>query len=164
VNSEAANIIERLALKPHPEGGYYREVYRAPSYVRTLDGRDLERSAGTAVYFLLADDDFSAFNQVQGSDEVWHLYAGGPLELHVIEGSGHTVQLLSTDLEQGEPLAVVPAGAWQAARLVPEARWALLGCTVAPGFDFADFELPPAAELLASHPEHSAIIGALTRD
>jgi predicted cupin superfamily sugar epimerase len=99
MNNEAARIVERLALKPHPEGGYYREIYRSPSSVRILD-RDLERSAGTAVYYLLADSDFSAFNLVQGSDEVWHLYVGGPVELHVIEGGSYTVKLLSSDLEQ----------------------------------------------------------------
>jgi predicted cupin superfamily sugar epimerase len=163
MNNEAARIVERLALKPHPEGGYYREIYRSPSSVRILD-RDLERSAGTAVYYLLADSDFSAFNLVQGSDEVWHLYAGGPVELHVIEGGSYTVKLLSSDLEQGAPVAVVPAGAWQAARLTPDAEWALCGCTVSPGFDFADFEIPPRDTLLTAHPEHAAIISALTRD
>lgn len=108
VNSDAATLIERLGLTPHPEGGYYREVYRSASNVRTLDHRGLERSAGTAVYFLLADGDFSAFNQVQGADELWHLYAGGPLEIHVIQQSGHTVQLLSNDLDQGEPSWLSP--------------------------------------------------------
>lgn len=164
VNSDAATLIERLGLTPHPEGGYYREVYRSASNVRTLDHRGLERSAGTAVYFLLADGDFSAFNQVQGADELWHLYAGGPLEIHVIQQSGHTVQLLSSDLDRGEPFVVVPAGGWQAARLAPGAAWALCGCTVAPGFDFADFALSRADALLALHPEHEDIINALTRD
>jgi predicted cupin superfamily sugar epimerase len=164
VNSEAARVIERLALEPHPEGGYYREIYRAPQGVRTLDGRELERSASTAVYYVLADDDFSAFNRVQGSDEVWHLYAGGPVELHIIgEGGGHTVLLLASDLERGEPVAVVPAGTWQAARLAPGAEWAFCGCTVAPGFEFADFEVTPAGALLAAHPEHAELISALTR-
>lgn len=149
MNDEAATIRERLGLEPHPEGGYYREVYRAPLRVRTLDGRDLERSAGTAVYFLLADGDFSAFNREQ-SDEVWHLYAGGPLELHVIDDAGYSMHVLSNDLARGEPVVVIPAGAWQAARLAPQAEWALGGCTVAPGFDFSEVELPAGDTLLAS--------------
>jgi predicted cupin superfamily sugar epimerase len=162
MHSDAAKIIERLALEPHLEGGYYREVYRSSARVRTLDGRELERSAGTAVYFVLAEDDFSAFNREQ-SDEVWHLYAGGPLELHVIDDSGYTRHLLSSDLEQGEPVAVVPAGAWQAARLAPEAEWAFCGCTVAPGFEFEGFELPPRDAMLTVYPQHAGLLRALTR-
>jgi hypothetical protein len=160
-------IVERLALVPHPEGGYFREVYRS---AMTLDhpgipsGMRAKRSAGTLIYFLLSGDDFSAFHRVRASDEVWHLYAGGPLEIFVIDAAGGLDRrLVTTDLTTGEPTTLIPAGAWQAARLAPGARWALGGCTVAPGFDYDDFELPPAAWLLERYPEHEATIRVLTR-
>lgn len=166
MDEAARRIVERFALAPHPEGGFYREVYRSALAVRRSgvpEGIDPVRCAGTLIYFMLADAQFSAFHRVLGSDEIWHLYAGGPLELHTIDASGeHSARTLTTDLEAGEPAAVVAAGAWQAARLAPGARWAFCGCTVAPGFDFADFEMPPAATLIEAHPAHAAIIRELT--
>jgi predicted cupin superfamily sugar epimerase len=160
-------IVERFELIPHPEGGYYREVFRsALALDRAGSGakRGATRSASTLIYFLLADGDFSAFHRVRSSDEVWHLYAGGPLELHTIDSAhAHTKHVLSGDLANGEPACVVPADCWQAARLAPASAWAFAGCTVAPGFDFADFEMPPGDELAASFPEHYRIIRELTR-
>jgi predicted cupin superfamily sugar epimerase len=167
VQEAVRKIVERFALTPHPEGGYYREVFRSQLALEHI-GRDGARGArrcgGTLIYFLLADRDFSAFHRVRGADEVWHLYAGGPLELHAIDGSRrHELRMLTTDLERGEPAAVVPADCWQAARLAPGAGWAFCGCAVAPGFEFADFEMPPADELAASFPAHERIIRELTR-
>jgi predicted cupin superfamily sugar epimerase len=160
-------IVERFELVPHPEGGYFREVYRSAmklDHPGVPAGQRADRSAGTLIYFLLAGDDFSAFHRVRFSDEIWHLYAGGPLELFVIDEDGALGQrLLTTDLNQGEPTTIVPAGHWQSARLAEGASWALGGCTVSPGFDYEDFEMPPAAELLELYPEHSATISALTR-
>jgi uncharacterized protein len=160
-------IVERFELVPHPEGGFFREVYRS---TLTLDhpgvpkGFAPERSAGTLIYFLLSGSDFSAFHRVRWSDEIWHLYAGGPLEIFVIDADGSLERrLLTTDLVQGEPTTLIPAGAWQSARLADGAGWALGGCTVAPGFDFEDFEMPPRAELLERFPRHEATIRALTR-
>lgn len=162
-----AAIVRRFDLQPHPEGGYFREVYRSAV---TVDHPGIpvhearERRGGTLIYFLLGRDDFSAFHRVRWTDEIWHLYAGGPIELHLLEPSGaHSTRVLASDLTSGEPTTVVPAGWWQAARLAPGCRWAFGGCTVAPGFDFADFEMPPRADLLAQHPQHAEIITALTR-
>jgi predicted cupin superfamily sugar epimerase len=116
------------------------------------------------IYYLLVDEQFSAFHRVRWSDEIWHLYAGGPLELHTLDGGGHHARhLLTSDLERGEPAAVVEAGCWQAARLAGPARWAFGGCTVAPGFDFADFEMPAARALAERYPRHEALIRSLTR-
>src|SRR5690606_30552146 len=99
------------------------------------------RSTGTLIYYLLLRGQFSAFHRVRWSDEIWHAYAGGPLELHTIDADGrHRTRILTADLERGEPTAVVPAGVWQGARPAGDAEWAFGGCTVAPGFDFADFE------------------------
>lgn len=159
-------IVDRLGLTAHPEGGYYREIFRSSMTVDRPGATsvDRRRSMSTFIYFLLASDDFSAFHRVVGSDEIWHLYAGGPLELHMIDdGSRYAKHVLATDLARGEPARVVPAGWWQAARLAEGANFAFCGCTVAPGFDFADFEMPSAAALVAIEPSHERIIRELTK-
>lgn len=166
MNQAVQRIIERFALAPHPEGGYFREIYRSPLTLRhpRIDGGNAERCGGTFIYFLLAEGQFSAFHRVLWTDEIWHVYAGGPLELHTIDADDrYSRTLLTIDLERGEPTAVVPAGVWQAARLPPGCAWAFGGCTVAPGFEFADFEMPSAAELLERHARHERIIRELTR-
>jgi predicted cupin superfamily sugar epimerase len=131
----AKEIIETLGLQPHPEGGHYRETFR--------DGRSVEgRAASTAIYFLLAEGEVSRWHRVDAA-EIWHHYGGAPLRLSVAE-LGHASQdvILGTGLAEGErPQAVVPAGAWQSARSL--GAWTLVGCTVAPGFEFAGFELAP---------------------
>jgi hypothetical protein len=160
-------IVERFELEPHPEGGYFREVYRASmqlDHPGIPDREACQRPAATLIYFLLSGDDFSALHRVRHSDEVWHLYAGGPLEITVIDERGRLgVRELTTDLGVGEPTTMIPAGSWQSARLAPGAAWALGGCSVAPGFDYRDFEMPAAGELLALFPEHEATIRQLTR-
>lgn len=130
----AAEIIALLHLKPHPEGGHYRETFRDP---REVEGR----SVGTAIYFLLAEGEASRWHFID-SAELWHFYDGAPLELDVAEGERRRTVVLGSDLAAGQrPQAVVRAGAWQAARSL--GAWTLVGCTVAPGFDFAAFELAP---------------------
>lgn len=131
----ADDIIRLLDLAPHPEGGHFRETYRDPA------GNAEGRSAGTAIYFLLKAGEVSRWHRVDAS-EVWHWYAGAPLALS-IHGDTETVShRLGPDLGAGErPQAVVPANAWQQARSLGE--WTLTGCTVAPGFDFAGFEIAP---------------------
>jgi uncharacterized protein len=161
------DIVDRFELIPHPEGGYFREVYRsglAFNHPAIDPARGARRCGSTLIYFLLANDDFSAFHRLHWTDEIWHLYAGGPLELHTIDTSQrYAKQLLTGDLTRGEPASVVPAGCWQAARLAPGSAWAFCGCTVAPGFEFADFEMPRAAELAAAFPAHERIIRELTK-
>lgn len=127
----AEEVIDRLGLTPHPEGGFYRETFREP--------------ASTAIYYLLREDDRSAWHRMQNAAEVWHYYAGSPLELSVSTGKGRTVVRLGPDLAAGEvPQAVVPVGVWQSARPVPgHPGWVLVGCTVAPAFRFTHFELAP---------------------
>lgn len=161
--SPAREIRDRLRLLPHPEGGAYREVFRSPAIV-SHPLTAAPRNAATAIYYLLEAGDFSAFHRVC-SDETWHLYDGGPLELHLIDGNGdHRMVLLGADVIAGQvPQFTIPAGTLQAARPAPQAPHALCGCTVAPGFDFADFEMPPRRDLLAAHPGLAEIIHALTR-
>jgi len=160
-------IVDRFNLIPHPEGGFFREVYRsavAIDHPGIDTGTTRRRSGSTHIYFLLSGNDFSAFHRVRWSDEIWHLYAGGPLELHTFDAvHRYEKHILTNDLARGEPAHVVPADHWQAARLAAGGSWAFCGCTVAPGFDFADFEMPPASELIATHPAHERIIRELTK-
>ena len=131
----AADIIARLELKPHPEGGHYRETFRDSR--RDADGR----SVSTAIYFLLARGERSRWHRIDAI-EIWHYYAGSALTLQIADGADTRTVRLGPDLAAGEvPQAIVPAQAWQAAESTGE--WTLVGCTVAPGFDFAAFELAP---------------------
>jgi predicted cupin superfamily sugar epimerase len=134
---EVRALIERLRLEPHPEGGYYRELYRSNQRVQPLDDRP-ERAAATTIFFLLAAGQHSRWHRVR-SDEIWHFYAGDPLDLHVATGSLDAVEHLTLSglAGPGQLVHVVPAGKWQSAK--PRGEYSLVGCTVAPGFDFADF-------------------------
>jgi len=159
--------IDTLQLKPHPEGGFYRETYRAPLQIEksALHGSFKgDRNASTAIYFLIAGDNFSAFHRI-ASDEMWHFYAGGPLAVEVIDPAGRYSQILvGNDPEAGEEFqAVVPARCWFSSHVKNPASYSLVGCTVAPGFDFADFEIARRASLIAEFPEHRALIERLTR-
>ena len=158
-------LVDQLKLQPHPEGGFFRETYRDALTLTGLpEGFSGPRSASTAIYYLLERGDMSALHRI-ASDEVWHHYAGGALTVHVLHPSGrHEVLRLGLDLAAGErPQAVVPAGAWFGARLEGDHDFALVGCTVAPGFDFRDFELGTREALLADFPDQAALVRELTR-
>lgn len=130
-------LIARLDLAPHPEGGHYRQVYKSTDHVQPGDDRAL-RAALTTIYFLLAAGEHSRWHRVR-SDEVWHFYEGDPLELLVMNAAMtelSTVRLAGSD--DGVRVHVVPSGCWQAAR--PQGAYSLVGCTVAPGFEFEDFD------------------------
>jgi len=157
--------IEALGLKPHPEGGFYRETYRAELTLQNLpEGFKGPRSASTGIYFLLRNNDFSALHRIP-SDEMWHFYAGNPLVVHVLHPAGQREDvLLGSNPRAGEvPQAVVPAGCWFGSRLRSGEGFALVGCTVAPGFDFADFEMAGRDDLIHAFPQHRALIEQLTR-
>ena len=159
---DAQAVIASLGLTPHPEGGFFRQTFRAAATVQAPVGA-YRRAASTAIYFLLRAGDFSAFHAVS-SDEVWHHYLGSSLELHTIDGAGQHQRIeLGPDLMAGErPQWVVLAGVLQAARVIGDG-FALVGCTVAPGFDFADFSMPPRADLSARFPSLRDVIEAFTR-
>jgi predicted cupin superfamily sugar epimerase len=163
VNAEARKIVAALGLAPVTrEGGYFRQTWRS--------------EAGSAIYFLLTPEDFSALHRLRRADETWHFYAGDPVE-HAMLGPGDAVARLTTfgnDVLAGEtPQLLVPAGVWQGARLAPSgedvtataprAGWALLGCTLAPAWDDKDFELADRAALEREFPGAAALIRALTR-
>jgi predicted cupin superfamily sugar epimerase len=164
---EAKDWIEWLQLRPHPEGGFFRETYRSPETIprRHLPPRFAgDRAFATAIYFLLQGDDFSALHRIK-QDELWHFYDGCPLTISVITDAGDLSAIrLGRGVRAGEVLqAVVPAGYLFGARPDDRGSYALAGCTVAPGFDFADFEMPSRQELVARYPQHKAVIEQLTR-
>ena len=154
--------VEKLDLQAHPEGGYYKETYRAESQ-HQFEGFSTARNVATGIYFLLTQGNFSAFHRIK-SDEMWHFYDGSPIEVICINEVGELSTIhLGLDVEHGEvPQAVVPANVWFASR-VTKGDYALVGCTVAPGFDFKDFELAERKQLIEKFPVHRAVITALTR-
>lgn len=165
---DAREWIETLGLKDHPEGGFFRETYRA---AETIARENLpprfsgDRAFSTAIYFLLEGSDFSALHRIR-QDEMWHFYDGCPLLVSSISPEGTlSVVRLGRNVQAGEVLqAVVPAGYFFGARPSDADSYSLVGCTVAPGFDFADFELPTRAELVGRFRQHAAMINELTRD
>ena len=153
-----------LGLTPHPERGFFAETYRAPLSIDGLP-HGAPRNASTAIYFLLADDQRSSALHRLKSDELFHLYEGGPVNVAMLfpDGTGK-VATLGRELAAGErPQLVLPAGTWFGACLAPEASHALWGCTVAPGFDFADFELADEDALIACYPDFADLIHSLRK-
>jgi uncharacterized protein len=160
--------IKKLNLEPHPEGGFYRQTYQADLVLPRAalpPNFTGPRAVSTAIYFLLEGKSFSAFHRLR-SDELWHFYAGAPLLVHVIGESGeYSKILLGSDPDAEEQRqAAVKAGRWFASHLRDRKSFALVGCTVAPGFDFTDFELAKREELTRRYPQHRLLIEKLTRD
>jgi hypothetical protein len=153
-------LVRALALEPHPEGGYFRETYRSGR----LDAGG--RAAATMIYYLLPQGQVSRLHRID-ADEGWHLYLGGPLEIFEFDqrdpGAGPRITVLGRNLVQGEcPQHLVPAGRWFGAALRPGVPYALVGCTVAPGFEFSSFELGSRVELGARFPAALELIRRLT--
>lgn len=160
--------IEILELVKHPEGGYYKEVYRSDEniYKNALPSRySGDRNVATSIYFLINGDEFSSFHRIQ-SDETWHFYQGTTLELLVIDDHGKLMVFkLGVDLEAGEQLQhTIPRNHWFAARVIDKGSYTLVGCTVAPGFHFDDFELAERSKLIGQFPKHKKLIEELTFD
>ena len=138
MHRRARDLISELGLQPHPEGGYFLEVFRSAHNVQPLDERSA-RSALTTIYFLLTKGQYGRWHRV-ASDETWHFYEGDPLEIYWIDDRNVVHQeVLGTGTSNVRPMCVVPAGCWQAAK--PLGEYSFLGCDVAPGFEFQDFEM-----------------------
>jgi uncharacterized protein len=155
-------LIERLKLEPHPEGGFFRETYRDEQSVHRAGSSDA-RAASTAIYFLLCDGAHSAWHRIR-SDEVWHFYAGDPLDVHVLDAQGKLVtHRLGNALAHPDAVfqAVVSAGDWFAAACAEPSGAALVGCTVAPGFEFSEFEMAERGALETQYPQHRELIARL---
>lgn len=159
--------IEKLALTQHIEGGAFREVYRSPLTITkgalpvVFKG---DRNISTSIYFLLAKGQFSAFHRI-ASDEGWHFYYGDPLLIFEIKQDGTQItHRLGSDIEKGEQFqAMIQAGSWFASAPAEGSEYSLVGCTVSPGFDFADFELAEQASLIRQFPQHAGLIDKFTR-
>jgi uncharacterized protein len=163
----AQQLIQQYNLQPHPEGGWYKETYKSAEQISAaaLPARfGGARTFSTAIYFLLEQGNFSAFHRIK-SDECWHFYAGDPLDVFVLNQDGELdIIHLGNDISKGQLFQyVVPADCWFASRPAAGSSFCFVGCTVAPGFDFADFEMADAGNLTAIFPEHESVIKTLCR-
>lgn len=164
-DSMIGQLIEKLGLQPHPEGGYFAETFRSGETTNPGGRYPADRSTGTAIYYLLTPDTFSGMH-ILTSDEIFHFYLGDAVEQLQLfaDGASRRVEI-GADIAAGQmPQMVVPKNVWQGARLKPGGRFALLGCTVAPGFDFADFSMGKRTDLCARWPDATDLITALTRE
>jgi predicted cupin superfamily sugar epimerase len=158
LNAAAERLVRELALEQHPEGGYYREVFRSPQTVVTTNGDT--RSALTVIYFLLAENQVSTWHRLR-SDETWHFACGDEIEISLLEDAGHATTLIVGP--SGPYVAAVPAGLPFAARVRSGTGFALVTCCVAPGFEFEDFEMLDVAGLLRAHPDCADMIASYVR-
>jgi predicted cupin superfamily sugar epimerase len=162
MHPEAKKYIEKLQLKPHPEGGYYKEIYRSGEIIlpEGLPSRFRRgRNISTSIYFMLVGSQVSNFHKLK-SDEIWHFYDGSGVIIFVIDNSGKLSEYrVGKNLEKREVLQVViKNNHWFAAELIDKTSFCLVGCTVSPGFDFEDFELAKREELLEIFPQHNELI------
>ena len=165
--TEIEQIVNKLQLVPHPEGGFFKEVYRSNGIINTDNlNSDFsgQRNYSTSIYFLLTSDSFSAFHRIN-QDEIWHFYKGSPIKLHVISEEGHYWNvIIGSKIENDELLQyTILAKHWFAAEVINTNDYSLVGCTVAPGFDFDDFELANKSKLISIFPQNEDIITRLTR-
>lgn len=157
MNNKLKNIIDKLNLKPHVEGGYYNRTYQSSIEIQV---NNKTRQINTAIYYLLEGDDFSCWHRLK-SDEIWHYYCGSNLIVHQIDKNGIlSSTVLGNLLEHPhtQPQCIIPAGNWFAAKVESPTSFTLLGCTVSPGFEYDDFEMGKKAELLNKYPQHEQII------
>jgi len=157
MSAEVRRLIEQLDLRPHPEGGYFRETYRSASKVHTPHAI---RDALTTIYYLLWHESFSAFHRI-AADEIWHHYRGAPVAIQIIATDGSHRQTVIGEADCWQ--ASVPAGCWFAAHVREPHSYALVGCDVAPGFEFADLEIASRARLISEFPKHRSLIERWTR-
>ncbi|MEO9511317.1 MAG: cupin domain-containing protein [Flavobacteriaceae bacterium] len=165
--SKIKEFIERFNLSPHPEGGYFKESYRSSGEIAKTSlnaAYKTKRNYSTCIYFLLTSDTFSAFHRIT-QDEIWHFYSGSPIKIYIISEDGeYSEQIIGTNFAEGQvPQFVVPGNHWFAAKTIDPNSHSFVGCTVSPGFDFEDFDLPSQKELLEKFPKHEALIRKLTR-
>lgn len=161
-------LIKKLELQPHPEGGYFKETYRSAGEINKdslANEYGGKRSYSTCIYFLMTSGNFSSFHKVN-QDEIWHFYEGSPIRLYVISENGdYSEYKIGRNFSNGEvPQLVVPGGHWFAAEVSEKDSYSLVGCTVAPGFDFADFTLPSRKDLVSKYPQYEKLISRLTHD
>ncbi|OGT52872.1 MAG: hypothetical protein A3F17_01310 [Gammaproteobacteria bacterium RIFCSPHIGHO2_12_FULL_41_15] len=163
MNTNAKIIIDKLDLKPHIEGGYYKRTYQSAIDVN-FDSKP--RPINTAIYFLLESHDFSCWHRLK-SDEIWHYYCGSNLIVHQINENGILLSTILGNLLEHpniQPQCVIPASTWFSAEVQSTESFTLVGCTVAPGFEYDDFEMGDRANLLNKYPQHKELIIKLTKN
>jgi len=163
MSPDIQKIISLLKLEPLPEeGGFFRQTYLASE---TFEKSGKQRPLATAIYFLITPNDFSALHRLE-TDELYHFYAGDPIEQLLLFPDGHSeTRILGNDLLEGqEPQALVPADTWQGSRLLPKGKWALIGCTLSPGWIESDLGIANAQDLISQFPDRSDLILALSRE
>jgi uncharacterized protein len=165
--TSAEQLIQQYKLEPHPEGGWYKETYRSLELIAATalpERFSGARAFSTAIYFLLEAGNFSAFHKIK-SDECWHFYSGDPLDLYILKQDGNLEVIhLGNDISKQQVFQyVVPANCWFASKPSAESKFSFLGCTVAPGFHFSDFELATADSLASEFPQHKDLIQSLCR-
>lgn len=159
MHKRAARLAKKLGLEEHPEGGYFKQTYRSGTMVN-VEGYDGPRNIATAIYYMLAGNQFSAFHMIN-SDEIWHHYAGGSVTLYAIARDGKLSKIKIG--RGGTPQAVIKAGTWLAGALDSKRSYCLLGCTMSPGFHYRDWELGKRGKLAKMYPQHRALIERYTK-
>lgn len=160
MNEKAKYYIQKLQLKKHPEGGYFREIYRAGEII-SIDApkKNNKRNVSTSIYFLLEGSQISKFHKLK-SDELWHFYDGTAVKIYILDQYGKLSEvLIGRDIKNGEVFqTAIEKNNWFAAEVIDNRSFSLIGCTVSPGFDFSDFELAKRENLLKNFPEHKELI------
>jgi len=163
---QAEDLISQLNLQPHPEGGWYRETYRSPERIpaSALPERfGADHCYCTSIYYLLRNRDFSAFHRIQ-SDETWHFYLGSPVKLYILQNNNLQTILLGDNPAYGHTFQfTIPYGCWFAAEVSVPESFALMGCTVSPGFEFGDFQMASLSELQEHYGRYATLIRRMTR-
>jgi len=160
MNEKAKYYIQKLQLNKHPEGGYYREIYRSGEIIFIdAPNQNRKRNVSTSIYFLLEGSQKSKFHKLK-SDELWHFYDGTAVKIYILDGNGKlTETMIGRDIENGELFqTTIGKNNWFAAEVMDKRSFTLIGCTVSPGFDFSDFELAKRANLLNKFPDHKELI------
>lgn len=164
--TSSKELVNKLDLQPHPEGGYFKEVYRSEEEMKSEDLPERYKSPrcfGTSIYYMLEGERFSSFHKLK-SDEIWHFYLGSPIILHLINKEGkYSKVIVGQNVDEDEHLQfTIPHGTWFAAEVKDKSSFSLVGCTVSPGFDFADFEMGERNNLIEMFPKFKDIIEKLT--
>lgn len=162
MDNNAAYWISRLNMHPHPEGGFYKETFRSEATVQRTSDHAV-KSACTSIYYLLENEDHSAFHRIR-SDEIWYFHKGAPLNIYVIDADGKLQTFELSDSESGTLSLVVTANLWFAAEVKDQKGFTLVSCAVAPGFDFAEFEIADADERSKEYPDYKELIKRLSKN
>lgn len=158
---DAAYWIGHLDLQPHPEGGYYKEVFRSEIAINRLSSPGIKQAC-TSIYYLLEADDYSGFHRLL-SDELWYFHKGEPLHIHVIDSDGNYFVHELSDTPSGNLSIAIKAGQWFGSEIPSKTAFALVSCAVAPGFEFTEFEMAGKDNMVAIYPQHEAILSRLCR-